>query len=144
MVLSGPLPILCLFSYTYLTSSKGQGPFSCFLYQLSTRSSRCYSKTSTQAGRCTAIYLMPQVWIRMESSNRLSWSYITRRRHRLSWWYEESSSCCPIWGMYMGVGTGIQSHTYPPTLQFTLLLMFYDSTYETEYASLKNSEGKEI
>lgn len=44
----------------------------------------------------------------------------------------------------MGVGTGIRSHTYPPTLEFTLLLMFYDSTYETEYDSLKNSEGKEI
>lgn len=39
--------------------------------------------------------------------------------------------------MCLGVGTGIQPHTYPPTLQFTLLLMFYDSIYETEYESFE-------
>lgn len=72
----------------------------------------------------------------------MSWRYVTRTH-----WLgkcEESSSCCPIWGMCLGVGTGIQPHRHPPTLEFTLLLMFYDSVYETEYESLKRSEGKEI
>jgi len=46
--------------------------------------------------------------------------------------------------MYLDVGTGIQPRTHPPTLEFTLLIMFYHSIYETVYESLKRCEGKEI
>lgn len=73
----------------------------------------------------------------------MSWSYITRRTQWLER-CEESSSSCPVWGVYLGVGTGIQPHTHPPTLEFTLLLMFNDSIYETKYESLKHCECKEI
>lgn len=45
---------------------------------------------------------------------------------------------------YLHVEKGIQHLAHPPTLEFTLLLRFYDSIYETEYESSKYCQGKEI
>lgn len=45
---------------------------------------------------------------------------------------------------YLDVEKGIQLLAHPPTLEFTLVLRFYDSIYGTEYESLKHCQGKEI
>lgn len=73
----------------------------------------------------------------------MSWCYISRKTQYLGR-CEESPSCHPVWSMYLDGEIGIQALTHPPTLEFTLLLKFYDSIYETEYESLKYCQGKEI
>lgn len=79
----------------------------------------------------------------MESSSQLNWSYIARRTHWLER-CEKSSFCFLAWDTYLSITTGIQLQKYLPTPEIKLLLMFYDTIYETEYDSLKYCDGKEI